>query len=117
MVFANGLGGAECLWILDHALAVGLAGASRHASSESLREAVQADALPEDLRADLDVFLRTALGGLGESGIGYSRLILDAAQESPPDVEGLLAAAPCRTELQVTLQGYVSGRLTALGAA
>ena len=116
VVFVNGLGGAEGLWIVEHSLAVGIAGASRHATLESLRTALHADRIPEDLSEGLDAFLGAAFGQREQADLVYRHLIVDPDESRMPDVDALLLSAPHRADFQVTVQGYGSGRLSVLGS-
>ena len=114
VVFVNGLGGAECLWVLEHALAVSIAGAFLHQHSEELHAARQEDRLPQHLEKALSEFFRTALP-VSEEALRFEGIHTQIGSALRPDVEALLHDSPSTQPLQLTLQGYGSGRLTALG--
>ena len=114
VVFVNGLGGAECLWVLEHSLAVNLAGAFLHQAPSSLLPAQQQDHLPEVLSSALTRFFTASLP-LSEGGLVFGDLLVGSQALLRPDVEALLYESPRKESLQLTLQGYGSGRLTVLG--
>ena len=115
VVFVNGLGGAECLWVLEHTLAVDIAGAFLHHAPDSLLSARQEDRLPGPLVEALREFLESSLPSSGND-LCFGALHVENKGGLGPDVEALLFDSPRTEDLQLTLQGYGSGRLTVLGA-
>ena len=115
VVFVNGLGGAECLWVLEHSLAVDIAGASLHHAPDSLLAARQEDRLPGPLVEALTEFLESSLPSSGDE-LRFETLHVERTGSLRPDVDALLFDSPRTEDLQLTLQGYGSGRMTVLGA-
>jgi hypothetical protein len=112
----NALGGAQALVICDQELAVLVVGAVREQGREHLQEALSA---PCFLAGDLGA-LQGVLAPLAallctdetvlKMGVGCA----DPHAARSPDVEAVLQAPANRLELQVTVQGYGSGRLSLL---
>ena len=114
VVFVNGLGGAGCLWILEHSLAVTLAGACLHQSPDALLSVQQQDVLPDSMVAALREFFLRSPSFSGED-LGFSELHVGSLENPRPDIEALLYDAPRNQALQLTVQGYGAGRLTTHG--
>ena len=114
VVFVNGLGGAGCLWTLEHSLAVKIAGARLHQAPDALLSAQQQDFLPSPMVDALRSFFEGS-SSFSEDELGFGELHVGSLASPRPDIEALLFEAPRVEALQLTLQGYGSGRLTAHG--
>ena len=114
VVFVNGLGGAGCLWTLEHSLAVKLAGACLHQTPDALLSVQQQDIIPEPMVNALRNFFEKS-SSLSEGELGFGELHVGSLASPRPDIEALLFDAPRIEALQLTLQGYGSGRLTVHG--
>ena len=116
--FLNGLGGAQGLAICEHELAVFLVGAQQNTPLATLQSSLR----ESQLDAAKLPFLQGALASIGRLwGASGECLTLGAIEVDPtrshrPDVEAVLMAPAQRLDLQVTLQGYGSGRLSLLSS-
>jgi hypothetical protein len=116
--FLNSLGGAQSLVISDQDLAVLLVGAARLDQRESLQSALSDSRFdPNDLPELQRIFAPLGfLFGSQNDGLKSGHVLADPHASRSPDVEAVLLAPASRLDLQVTVQGYGTGRLSLLTA-